>query len=62
MTGIERFRDQHKKRLSWMPWLYFSLKPRHREWAEAWQQEVQRFLLEQDGEREARAVVDPYAD
>jgi acetyltransferase-like isoleucine patch superfamily enzyme len=24
-----------------MPWLYFSLKPRHREWAQAWQKEVQ---------------------
>lgn len=48
MTGLERYREQHKKRLSWMPWLYFSLKPRHREWADAWQQEVQRFLLEQE--------------
>lgn len=35
------FRDQHKKRLSWMPWLYFSLKERHRAWAHAWQAEVQ---------------------
>lgn len=24
-----------------MPWLYFSLKPAHREWAEAWQRQVQ---------------------
>ena len=24
-----------------MPWLYFALKPRHRAWALAWQQEVQ---------------------
>lgn len=24
-----------------MPWLYFVLKPRHRVWAQAWQQEVQ---------------------
>jgi acetyltransferase-like isoleucine patch superfamily enzyme len=38
------FRDQHKKRLSWMPWLYFVLKERHREWAEAWQREVQEEL------------------
>ncbi|MCP3101028.1 acyltransferase [Myxococcus sp. K15C18031901] len=37
-------REQHKLRLSWMPWLYFSLKPRHREWAEAWQREVQQRL------------------
>ena len=37
-----RRREQHKKRLSWMPWLYFSLKPKHRAWVEAWQQEVQQ--------------------
>ena len=39
-------REQHKQRLSWMPWLYFTLKPRHRVWAEAWQREVQARLLE----------------
>jgi acetyltransferase-like isoleucine patch superfamily enzyme len=39
-----QFRDQHKKRLSWMPWLYFVLKDRHRDWAEAWQREVQKEL------------------
>lgn len=38
------FREQHKLRLAWMPWLYFSLKERHRAWAEPWQQEVQRHL------------------
>jgi acetyltransferase-like isoleucine patch superfamily enzyme len=41
-----RRREQHKLRLSWMPWLYFSLKPRHRAWAEAWQKEVQDRLRE----------------
>ena len=41
-----RRREQHKLRLSWMPWLYFTLKPRHRAWAEAWQHEVQRHLRE----------------
>lgn len=40
------YREQHKKRLSWMPWLYFSLKPRHREWAEAWQAELQAALTQ----------------
>ncbi len=35
-----RYRAQHQERLSWMPWLYFTLKPQHRAWAEAWQQEV----------------------
>lgn len=39
-------REQHKLRLSWMPWLYFSLKPRHRAWADAWQREVQDLLRE----------------
>lgn len=38
--------EQHKKRLSWMPWLYFSLKPKHREWARAWQHQVQQELQE----------------
>lgn len=38
------FREQHKRRLSWMPWLYFVLKERHRPWAEAWQREVQESL------------------
>lgn len=38
------YREQHKRRLSWMPWLYFALKPRHRAWAEAWQREVQEEL------------------
>ena len=39
-------REQHKRRLSWMPWLYFRLKPEHRAWAEAWQAEVHAALRE----------------
>lgn len=39
-----RYRSQHKRRLAWMPWLYFSLKPEHRVWAEAWQARVQARL------------------
>ncbi len=39
-----QYREQHKLRLSWMPWLYFTLKDRHRAWAEAWQREVQERL------------------
>ncbi len=42
------YRAQHQKRLSWMPWLYFSLKERHRGWAEAWQAEVQGHLRGQE--------------
>lgn len=37
----EAYREQHKLRLSYMPWLYFSLKPKDRAWAEPWQREVQ---------------------
>jgi acetyltransferase-like isoleucine patch superfamily enzyme len=43
-ADLVAFREQHKRRLSWMPWLYFSLKPRHREWAEAWQRALQEEL------------------
>lgn len=42
----QRRRERHKLRLSWMPWLYFSLKPRHKEWAETWQEEVQQSFRE----------------
>jgi acetyltransferase-like isoleucine patch superfamily enzyme len=41
---LMEFREQHKLRLSWMPWLYFALKARHRAWAKAWQEEVQERL------------------
>jgi len=41
MNDTPDFRDQHKLRLSWMPWLYASLKERHRTWAVAWQVEIQ---------------------
>jgi acetyltransferase-like isoleucine patch superfamily enzyme len=44
----ERFREQHKKRLSWMPWLYFSLKDKHRVWAEPWQAALQQQLMEEE--------------
>ena len=37
--------EQHKRRLSWMPWLYFTLKPAQRAWAEPWQAHVQAQLL-----------------
>jgi len=40
----ERYRQQHKLRLSYMPWLYAGLKPAHRIWAQAWQDEWQTYL------------------
>lgn len=36
--------EQHKKRLSHMPWLYFRLKPRAQAWAKPWQDEIQARL------------------
>lgn len=41
---VEFYRAQHKLRLSYMPWLYADLKTSHREWAGAWQQDVQTYL------------------
>jgi acetyltransferase-like isoleucine patch superfamily enzyme len=42
------YRAQHQKRLAWMPWLYFTLKPSHRIWADAWQAEIQAHLRAQE--------------
>jgi acetyltransferase-like isoleucine patch superfamily enzyme len=39
------FREAHKKRLSYMPWLYFSLKEKHLIWAAPWQQEIREHLM-----------------
>jgi acetyltransferase-like isoleucine patch superfamily enzyme len=36
--------EQHKRRLSWMPWLYFTLKDKERAWALPWQLALQREL------------------
>ena len=35
---------QHKHRLSWMPWLYFRLKEKHKVWAIPWQESIQQQL------------------
>ncbi len=43
-----KYRTQHKLRLSHMPWLYWRLKPKQREWAQAWQAEVQAYLQEME--------------
>lgn len=37
---MDAFVEQHKERLAWMPWLYFTLKGKDRAWAEPWQREV----------------------
>ncbi|MDF1780811.1 MAG: acyltransferase [Alcanivoracaceae bacterium] len=41
----DQYREQHKRRLSYMPWLYATLKPVHREWAQQWQTDVQAHLM-----------------
>lgn len=51
MTNIDstlKYREQHKLRLSYMPWLYWTLKPKHRQWAQAWQSEWQAYLQEME--------------
>lgn len=45
MDRNEALIAQHKRRLSFMPWLYFSAPPHVRAWAEPWQAEVHaRFM------------------
>ena len=49
MTGKkppEFYQAQHKKRLSWMPWLYYRLKSKHLQWAKPWQDELQQTLIQ----------------
>ena len=43
-----KYREQHKHRLNYMPWLYWRLKARHRQWAEQWQQEYQDYLMQME--------------
>jgi acetyltransferase-like isoleucine patch superfamily enzyme len=43
-----KYREQHKHRLNYMPWLYWTLKPKHRAWAEQWQNEYQQYLREME--------------
>lgn len=41
---MDAYVEQHKERLAWMPWLYFTLKKKDRAWAEPWQREVRERL------------------
>jgi acetyltransferase-like isoleucine patch superfamily enzyme len=43
-----KYREQHKHRLNYMPWLYWSLKPKNRAWAEQWQKEYQAYLMDME--------------
>lgn len=43
-----KYREQHKHRLNYMPWLYWRLKPKNKQWAQAWQREFQDYLREME--------------
>ena len=43
-----KYREQHKHRLNYMPWLYWTLKPKNRGWAEALQKDYQAYLMEME--------------
>lgn len=43
-----KYREQHKHRLNYMPWLYWRLKDKHLAWAQAWQQEYQAYLKDME--------------
>lgn len=43
-----KYREQHKHRLNYMPWLYWTLKPKHREWADEWQRDYQAYLMDME--------------
>lgn len=43
-----KYRKQHKQRLSYMPWLYWGLKPAQQEWAQAWQAQWQTYLQDME--------------
>ena len=46
--SLLKYREQHKHRLNYMPWLYWTLKPKHLQWAQAWQEEYQAYLQEME--------------
>lgn len=43
-----KYREQHKHRLNYMPWLYYRLKPKHLAWAQQWQKDFQNYLIEME--------------
>ncbi len=42
--SIEDYHQRHKKRLSYMPWLYYNLKPELLAMATEWQAEIQDYI------------------
>jgi acetyltransferase-like isoleucine patch superfamily enzyme len=45
MSREEALRRQQKKRMGFMPWLYFEAPPHVRAWAEPWQRELHASLM-----------------
>lgn len=43
-----KYREQHKHRLNYMPWLYWRLKDKHKLWALEWQKEYQSYLIDME--------------
>ena len=43
---MDKYIQQHKKRLCYMPWLYYSLKQKQLIWAKPWQAAIQKKLQE----------------
>ena len=43
-----KYREQHKHRLNYMPWLFWRLKDKHLAWAKSWQQDYQVYLQEME--------------
>lgn len=48
LDPLLKYREQHKHRLNYMPWLYWSLKPKNRGWAEEWQNDYQAYLMDME--------------
>ena len=43
-----KYREQHKHRLNYMPWLYWRLKEKNLRWAREWQRDYQDYLREME--------------
>ncbi|MBK6920742.1 MAG: acyltransferase [Deltaproteobacteria bacterium] len=46
--SIDPYREQHQRRLSWMPWLFHGLKPELAAWVRPWQVELQAELMRRE--------------
>jgi acetyltransferase-like isoleucine patch superfamily enzyme len=51
MSRAEALMAQHKRRMSFMPWLYFSARGEVKDWATRWQHELRARLMELEAVR-----------